>query len=164
MIEILPATPKDFPSIQFIAQQTWPVAYASILSQEQLYYMLNLFYSVERMVEDFAKGHHFALAKEKNEAIGFVSFEHFILDESRTKIHKLYVLPNQQTKGIGRALITYVTQLAIENQTTAVFLNVNRNNKAVEFYKNNGFVITKEENISIGEGYWMEDYVMEKKI
>ena len=41
-------------------------------------------------------------------------------------------------------------------------LNVNRNNKAKEFYERQGFAVIKEEDIDIGNGYLMNDYVMEK--
>jgi hypothetical protein len=43
-------------------------------------------------------------------------------------------------------------------------LNVNRFNKAVQFYQYLEFTIIKEENIDIGDGYLMEDYVMEQKL
>ena len=43
-------------------------------------------------------------------------------------------------------------------------LNVNRFNKAVDFYKNKGFQIVKEETIDIGKGYLMEDFVMELEL
>ena len=48
------------------------------------------------------------------------------------------------------------------NNIIALTLNVNRFNKAIDFYLKNGFKIIKEENIEIGNGFLMEDYVMEK--
>ena len=45
-----------------------------------------------------------------------------------------------------------------------LFLNVNRFNKAQYFYKKLGFEVAYEEDIEIGNGYLMEDFVMEKKI
>jgi ribosomal protein S18 acetylase RimI-like enzyme len=46
----------------------------------------------------------------------------------------------------------------------ALRLNVNRNNKAKEFYEKLGFTVIQEEDIDIGSGYYMNDYIMEKKI
>jgi len=43
-------------------------------------------------------------------------------------------------------------------------LNVNRNNNAKVFYEKIGFAVIKEEDIDIGNGYLMNDYVMEKKV
>jgi hypothetical protein len=41
---------------------------------------------------------------------------------------------------------------------------MNRNNKARQFYEKNGFIIIKEEDIDIGNNYFMNDYVMEKRL
>jgi len=38
---------------------------------------------------------------------------------------------------------------------------VNRQNNAKNFYEKLGFVVIKEEDIDIGNGYFMNDYVME---
>jgi predicted lactoylglutathione lyase len=40
-------------------------------------------------------------------------------------------------------------------------LNVNRFNKAIQFYRKIGFEITDTVDIAIGNGYFMEDYIME---
>ncbi|WP_418263065.1 N-acetyltransferase family protein [Flavobacterium faecale] len=164
MIEIIPATVADFSAIQEIARTTWPKTYGAILSKEQMDYMLDLFYSVDKMNMDLKHGHYFAVAKEHDVPIGFVSFEHHYPNSPITKIHKLYLLLNFQGKGIGKLLVDYVAEKAKENHSDSIFLNVNRFNKALDFYMKIGFEILKEENIDIGRGYWMEDYVMEKKL
>jgi diamine N-acetyltransferase len=43
-------------------------------------------------------------------------------------------------------------------------LQVNRRNKAKSFYEKLGFIIIKEFDFDIGNGYVMDDYLMEKKI
>jgi ribosomal protein S18 acetylase RimI-like enzyme len=40
-------------------------------------------------------------------------------------------------------------------------LQVNRFNKAVSFYRNLGFKIIDEQDFDIGNGYFMNDYVMQ---
>lgn len=47
---------------------------------------------------------------------------------------------------------------------TVLELNVNRQNKARIFYEKFGFVIVEEKDIPIGNGYFMNDYVMQKVI
>ena len=53
---------------------------------------------------------------------------------------------------------------AIENHQKAIFLNVNKYNKARFFYEKLGFTIVKDEVIEIGNGYVMDDFVMEVAI
>ena len=43
-------------------------------------------------------------------------------------------------------------------------LNVNRQNQAAHFYQKAGFSITATEDIDIGNGYYMNDYIMEKDL
>ncbi len=47
---------------------------------------------------------------------------------------------------------------------TALQLNVNRSNKARFFYEKLGFNVVREEDIDIGNNYFMNDFVMEKKV
>ena len=55
-------------------------------------------------------------------------------------------------------------QLAKENNSSYFILNVNRYNKATDFYIKLGFEISYEEDIDIGNGFLMEDYVMKKRL
>jgi len=165
MISIIPATTNDYKTIQNIALQTWPIAYGEILSKAQLDYMLDAFYNEEALKDSVAnKGHHFILAKEGKETLGFASYEHHYNQKQQTKIHKIYILPETQGKGIGKKLIDFIEKVAKENDSMALSLNVNRFNKALYFYQKLGFEIVGEVDIELDHGYLMEDYILEKKI
>ena len=43
-------------------------------------------------------------------------------------------------------------------------LQVNRNNKAKSFYEKIGFKVIEEADFDIGNGFFMNDYVMGKKL
>jgi len=147
-----------------LAKEIWPIAYANILSKEQLHYMLDRFYNLEALQKQVESGHVFYLAQSENhEFVGFVSYE-INCEPNKTKIHKIYVLPKTQGTGMGKQLFEVVNTKAQENQQTAIFLNVNKYNNAQNFYQKLGFTIIKEEVIDIGNGYVMDDYVMEINI
>ncbi|HRH99486.1 MAG TPA: GNAT family N-acetyltransferase [Saprospiraceae bacterium] len=165
MVNIVKADLHDIEKIQTIARITWPVTFKQILSQEQLEYMLQMMYSTESLREQMeAKTHQFLIAKQDENALGFASYELNYLNEPKTKIHKIYILPAQQGKGLGKLLFDEIEKTAIENKQLILSLNVNRENKAIEFYQHRGYKVIRQEDISIGNGYWMEDYVMEKTI
>lgn len=165
MISIREATAADFPVIRQIAYNTWPETYGAILSKEQLDYMLGSFYSETTLLQNWReKGHRFLLLSEGETPLGFASYEHGYLGENITRLHKLYLLPASQGKGVGKMLIRAVEEKAKENHSDAVSLNVNRFNKAKDFYLRNGYEIAGEEDIEIGHGYLMEDYKMLKKL
>jgi Acetyltransferases len=77
------------------------------------------------------------------------------------KLHKIYVLPYNQGKGTGKFVITEIIRAISRKGGKGLQLNVNRNNKAKDFYEKMGFVVIREEDIDIGNGYFMNDYVME---
>jgi ribosomal protein S18 acetylase RimI-like enzyme len=164
MIHIIHATIEDLKIIQSIAHRTWPDTFGKILSQAQIDYMLHSFYDLPHLQEQNEKGHIFLLADESGEKLGFTGFE-MNQEPGKTKIHKIYILPDAQGKGIGKKLIQAITEIALENEQTNILLNVNKYNEgAIDFYENLGFINIKSEIIDIGNGYVMDDFVFEIKI
>ncbi|MEO6670774.1 MAG: GNAT family N-acetyltransferase [Ferruginibacter sp.] len=166
MLQVIKAGLNDLPVIEQLAHATWPDAYGKILSPEQLSYMLKLIYSnssLANQVENLQ--HHFIIVKENEEAVGFASYSPKQQNNKKVfRLHKLYVLPNQQGKGTGKFLLNFIITEIKESGAEILELNVNRHNKAFYFYRKNGFTISREEDIDIGSGYFMNDYVMEKPL
>lgn len=162
-MKITPAAICDIKVIQSLAADTWPDAYSHIISGEQMEYMLDLMYSERSLEQQFAQGHNFLLAKENEEPVAFASYGK--TDKPGVyKLHKLYALPSQQGKGVGKKLIEYIIEDIKKQNAIALQLQVNRQNVAVKFYERLGFIIIKEDDFDIGGGYFMNDYIMEKKV
>jgi diamine N-acetyltransferase len=159
---IRPASFNDIKYIQDIVTKTWPATYTSILGKDQVDYMIGKFYSTPSLEEQMKNLHHFFLALNDYSPVGFASFSHV---EGKTyKLQKLYVLPDIQKKGIGKMLLETVETVAKSMGGQILQLNVNRHNKAKKYYEKNEFIVVKEEDIDIGNGYYMNDYVMEKRL
>ncbi|MCW4470163.1 GNAT family N-acetyltransferase [Flavobacterium sp. MFBS3-15] len=164
MIEVRKALYEDYNIIREIADRTWYTTYLSILSSEQLDYMLEMMYSPAAFSEQILiKNHHFLLASENGNILGFASYELNYYTET-AKVHKLYVVPEAQGKGVGQKLLSVIEKEALKNNNDKIVLNVNRFNKAVNFYKKAGFEKAGEEDINIGNGYLMEDFIMKKEL
>ncbi len=161
-IKIREATEKDIPLIHQLADEIWYPTYGAILSPAQLKYMLKMIYSETSLQKQFQEGHNFLIAEENNKPIAFADYS--CLKDDVCKLHKIYVMPNQQGKSVGKMITNYVIEKTKEQGATSLLLNVNRNNKAKQFYEHLGFKVISEEDIDIGEGYFMNDYIMEKKV
>jgi GNAT superfamily N-acetyltransferase len=163
-LSIRPGDLDDINIIGFLAQQIWPETYGEILTGEQLQYMLNLFYSPaslrRQMLDD---KHQFLIVEEGEEPIGFAAWSG-TAEPGVFKLHKLYVLPGRQGKGLGRGMLQYIYQVIRPQGARTLLLNVNRWNKARQFYERMGFAVIKEEDVPIGRGYFMNDYVMEVSV
>ncbi|MDU1890867.1 MAG: GNAT family N-acetyltransferase [Dysgonomonas sp.] len=164
-MNIIRATEDHIFIIQSLSERTWPVTFKDILTHEQILYMMDMMYSTSALQKQMKElGHHYLLAEEDGEYFGYVSYEVNYKDKNMTKVHKIYVLPSAQGRGVGRLFIDAVGEIAKNNDNNALSLNVNRNNKAIDFYSRMGFDIAYSENIDIGNGFLMEDYVMNKPI
>jgi N-acetylglutamate synthase-like GNAT family acetyltransferase len=159
-MQIRRATSSDFLTIQALAHQIWPTAYAEILSQKQLQYMLDLFYTPDALSLQQSNGQQFYLLEVEGTTIGFAALE-FDAKPRQAKLHKLYLQTALQNRGYGKFFMEFCMQQAKEAGQLQFNLNVNRFNKAIQFYRKIGFEITDTVDIAIGNGYFMEDYIME---
>jgi GNAT superfamily N-acetyltransferase len=162
MIILRKAKEKDIEVIQDIAKNTWYSTYESILGVDQIEYMLNKMYSRGALISQLQEGHTFLIAEQNLQDLGFAGFSLSDPERNTYKLHKLYVLPSAQGTGVGKLLMNEVANIAKSAGAISLELNVNRNNKAAEFYKGAGFNIKETVDLDIGNGFFMNDYVMEK--
>lgn len=159
-MEIRIAHSKDTNTIQNLAHEIWPNAYSDVLSNEQIEFMLEDMYSIPALQKQMEQGAIFLLAEETDGAVGFASFSP---ETPAYKIHKLYILPSQQGKGVGSKLLNFIKAQAQESKASFIDLNVNRNNPALNFYKRLGFEVLEEVDIPYN-GFILNDYVMRKDL
>ncbi|RZK68678.1 MAG: GNAT family N-acetyltransferase [Pedobacter sp.] len=164
MIILRKAKEEDIEVIQDIANSTWYNTYADYLSAEQIEYMLDKMYNKGVLLSQFQEGHVFLMAQENDKDMGYAGFSILDPEAASYKLHKLYVLPEMHGKGVGKILVNEVMNLVRDLGGKSIELNVNRNNKAADFYISAGFEIKETVNLDIGEGYFMNDYVMAKAL
>ena len=111
------------------------------------------------MTEDACQ---FIIVYEDGNPVGFASYSEE--GAQRWKLNKIYVLQNQQGKGTGKYVINYIIEEIKKKNANSLFLQVNRYNNAKAFYEKLGFMEIDFINLDIGNGYFMNDYVMEKKL
>ncbi|MGN6531864.1 MAG: GNAT family N-acetyltransferase [Ginsengibacter sp.] len=161
MSEIRNAQIDDLETIRELAYKIWPSVYQEILGKAQLDYMLDKIYSLSALEYQFnVLKHRFIMVIEDDIPIGFASFSAH--DDLKVyHLNKIYVLPDEQGKNVGKQILYYVISEIKAAGATSLQLNVNRYNKALHFYEKQRFRIIREEDIDIGNGYFMNDYVME---
>lgn len=165
MTSITAATAEDIPTVQRLAQAIWNQHYLGIITREQIDYMLALGYSAQalsRFLHDDGAG--LALANVDGMPVGFAAW-YRSGEPATSKLDKLYVLKEQQGRGIGRRLIEHVESAARADGATILMLNVNRHNSgSIAAYERCGFSVRDAVVVDIGQGYVMDDYVMAKPL
>lgn len=164
MILLRKAKTEEIVIISNLAEQIWPKTYSDYISKAQLRFMLDKMYNEDELLGQLQQGHVFLIATENGKDIGFAGFSLVDTLHQAFKLHKLYVLPEAHGKGVGRILVNEVVNLARKKGGKTIQLNVNRNNKAKDFYLKEGFNIKETVDLDIGNGFFMNDYVMEKTI
>jgi N-acetylglutamate synthase-like GNAT family acetyltransferase len=150
---------SDIPVIQQIAEKAWRPTYSHILSEEQTIYMLDMMYGTEVLMKQINSQVEFFLAVEEDQVIGYFAME--ITEPSQMKLHKIYLNPDQKSKGVGSQIIAFIKAFGIQAGVKQIELNVNKSNSAVQFYEKMGFLRAREMVLDIGNGYIMDDYVMQ---
>ena len=81
------------------------------------------------------------------------------------KLHKVYLLERYHGRGIGSAMLAQAEERARELGFRRLRLNVNKHNeRAIRAYLRNGFVTVEAVKNPIGQGFFMDDFVMEKAL
>ncbi|MBL7884605.1 MAG: GNAT family N-acetyltransferase [Bacteroidia bacterium] len=155
------ATEKDAELVALLATKIWKNYYSSIISMEQIEYMLEKMYSIKSIQQQMKKGQQYTIVYDSNQAaIGYIAIS--TNDNQNYFLHKFYVDTNEHRKGVGSTLFNHLLKKDLKNAKT-IELTVNRQNfKAINFYFKNGFTIKSVADFDIGNGYFMNDFIMIK--
>lgn len=165
-IHISKASGEDIMCIHDMAQVVFRHTYREILSPEQMEYMMDWMYSPANLQKQLDEGHVYYIAYRDGKPCGYVSVQpEGIADDGRLLFHlqKIYVLPSEQGHGLGRALFDRAVAHVREASgicKARIELNVNRNNPSIGFYHHLGLRILRQGDFHIGNGFYMNDYIM----
>lgn len=158
-------TATDFEELAQLAETIWRAHYSKIISNEQIAFMLAGRYTPEklRLYLD-ADDRWLKLLRMDSRAVGYCSYA---LTEvpGEMKLKQLYLLPELHGQGLGSLMLRHVEEQAKMRGCDRLVLQVNKHNDiAVAFYRNAGFIVREEAVFDIGNGFVMDDYVMEKAL
>jgi RimJ/RimL family protein N-acetyltransferase len=160
MVGFRQATPQDIPTLRELATTIWHSCYPSIISGAQIAYMLESMYASEVIEEEMSRGVAWSVILDGAEPVGYLSYS----PEPGTadvKLHKLYLLPRVQGRGLTQRALALVKNAAVALGGRRLWLQVNkRNTQAIRAYERFGFKLGDSLICDIGGGFVMDDYVM----
>ena len=147
--------------ISGLAYRIWHECYADVVTDEQVDYMLGTYHSFRAIMDEIAEGYEYHVLRDSGKDIGYFGFH----DEGdRIYIGKLYLLKEYRGKGFGRVMFDRIDGYARRNGIRKEYLRVNKGNPTVGIYKRVGFIIRESVVSDIGNGFVMDDYIMEKTL
>jgi diamine N-acetyltransferase len=168
-------TAADFGTLARLAEAVWRAHYTKIIGSAQIAFMLAGRYTPEKLrLYLNADDRWLMLLRIDKVAVGYCSYA--LTDEPgemkppeikprEMKLEQLYLLPELHGQGMGRLMLRHVEEQAKMRGCRRLVLQVNkRNDIAVDFYRKAGFTVREESVFDIGNGFVMDDYVMEKAL
>jgi len=146
-----------------MAEIVWNEHFTSIIGKEQVDYMLERFQS-ENAVTDQINNHgyeYYFIGIDGNK-VGYIGIRK---EEEKMFLSKLYILKAYRKKGYASLAFEFLRDMCKENGLKSIYLTVNKYNMdTIQVYQAKGFKIIKDQVSDIGNGYVMDDYVMELTI
>ncbi len=146
-----------------MASEIWHDCYPIILTEGQIDYMVENFQSENAISEQIkSKGYIYGFFEYNGEKIGYFGL---CPREKRLMLSKFYLLKEYRGKGLGSESLNLIINYAKEKKYDFVCLTVNKeNHSAIKAYERNGFVKVSSIVTEIGNGYVMDDYIMERDL
>lgn len=126
--------------------------------------MVDKFQSAEAIEVQLKKGYNYFLIYFAGLPCGYLALVPDDL-EKKLMISKIYVDKDFRGQNLGSDLLEFAIKFAKENKLNKVWLTVNKNNTvSMDWYEKRGFRKVKKVEIDIGNGFIMDDYIMERDI
>lgn len=162
MVELILAQDKDAEAIAALAEEIWHEHYDGLLGKAQVDYMLEKYQSAAAVRSQLAQGYFYKLLWDDGIPAGYYGAKP---EENKMFLSKIYVRKASRGRGLARAAFADLFAISKKLGKQAIYLTVNKHNDgSIAVYEKLGFIKTEEAKTEIGQGYFMDDYIMEKTV
>ena len=156
-------TPEQIEKLCKVAEEIWHQHFTAIIGAEQVEYMLEKFQSVKAVTEQIKSGYEYFIFRLDGEIIGYTGIHQE--QDNRLFLSKLYIRKAYRGNGYARKALNMLEEICHERGLEAIWLTVNRfNDNTIKAYDKMGFRTIEEKKADIGNGFFMDDYIMSKAI
>lgn len=166
MVHFVPVTTDDqLRQLAQLACGIWHECFPGIISIEQIDYMVERFQSYEAMCRQISEeSYRYFLICDGDGICGYTGFRPEP-EESRMFLSKLYLRSDCRGRGLASAAIDWLCERCREDGLGRIRLTVNINNhQAINVYRHKGFAVVFDQKADIGNGFYMDDHVMELEV
>ncbi len=156
-------TEQQIEATAALADEIWHEWFPSILSAEQIDYMVDKFQSVPAVTKQLADGYTYYILRKGDARIGYTAIRTDA--DGRLFLSKIYIKKEYRGNGYASEVFAFLKDYCREHNLCAIWLTVNKHNdNSIAVYKKSGFHIVGEDVTDIGNGYVMDDYFFQLDI
>ena len=158
---------EDRTRLAALADEIWHEYWPALIGADQTDYMVERFQSlaaIERNLNEHGYEYWLLRAEDDGRVVGYTGGR-VEPETNRYFISKVYLLAEERGRGFASRTIDFYARLCRERGLRAMYLTVNKHNDlGVRAYLGKGFETIDAVETDIGEGYIMDDYIMEKRV
>lgn len=162
-LRIVPAdTAEPLHNIEALADDIWHEHFTPILGEKQVDYMLEKYQTVDAINDQIMKGTEYFVLIYDYLMAGYISYRK---DGDALLLSTLYIHEECRGHHIATNTIRFLIALCRQNHLSRICLSCHKKNtKALDVYRHLGFSITREQTADIGNGFVMDDYILEYQV
>jgi len=150
---------SDAKELSEMAWDIWMEHYSTFLDPELPRHVLTRFQSEDAIKEQILNGHLYWFIMSGDEKAGYACI---VPEGDSLFMSKYYVSKEFRGKGLGSKTMDEIIKKGREMNVKRIYLRVNKNNRSsIDIYKHKGFVIARALEEDIGDGFFLDDYIME---
>lgn len=149
-------------SLSAVADDIWHQHFTPIIGEKQVDYMLEKFLSPDALVEQINSGYEYFLLSYDYTFAGFVGIHE---ENDALFLSKFYIHQDFRGKKMGSYMFQKLIEICKMRNLKKIWLTCNKHNDVtLAIYDHLGFKIVREEVTDIGNGFVMDDYILEYEI
>ncbi|KAH0786232.1 GNAT family N-acetyltransferase [Histomonas meleagridis] len=156
-------TTEEINELAKLADTVWHEYFPCILSSEQIDYMVEKFQSVPALTDQLNnQGYRYFFLELDGTKIGYTGIKS---EDGKLFLSKIYILKPYRGHGYASNTLQFLDDLCKKEGLKSIWLTVNKNNEpTIAVYKKKGFQTIRTQVADIGNGFVMDDYIMEKTV
>lgn len=165
-VQFIPViTDEQINTLAFMADTVWHERFSTLLSSEQIDYMLKKFQSFKAMKKQMQEeGYEYYFLNVNGTNVGYIGIQ-VKYDSKKIFLSKIYILKPFRSNRYASEAFSFLEGMCKGMKLNSIYLTVNKyNENSIQVYTKKGFENIKSQVTDIGNGFVMDDYVMEKRI
>lgn len=153
---------EELMEISDMAEEIWHEHFTDIIGEDQVNYMVEKFQSFPALQDQIRHGYEYYRLYLGEKMAGYMGIHEA---EGKLFLSKLYLHKDFRGRHLSTQAFSFLKQICRERGLRLIWLTCNRHNShTLKVYEHLGFRTVRMEKNDIGNGFFMDDHIMEYEL